>query len=66
MSLPPFLVQAQPAAVPCRSRQGNDPDWGLFKDIICELYESSKLEDVMRIMEQEHKFKARYMIPLGC
>jgi hypothetical protein len=32
-----------------------------FRDIITELYvgQGNKLEDVMRIMESEHNFKAR-------
>lgn len=55
-----FPSQAQPVAIPCRSRQGNDPDCGLLKDTICRLYSTNELNNVIWIMEEDYKFKARY------
>ena len=60
MSLSSFPSQVQPAANHCCSRQGNDPGWGLLKNTICELYATSELKDVMRIMVDKHNFRARY------
>lgn len=59
MPHPSFHSQAQPSTFHCRSRQGDDPNWEQLKEIICQLYKTNKLKDVIRTMEEDYNFKAR-------
>lgn len=42
------------------STEPTENDWERLKPIIQELYQNNKLEDVMKIMKQDYRFRARY------
>ena len=50
---------------PRLSRPQCAQDWEDRKDVVMELYESKTLKETMRIMEEEHLFKATYVPTTG-
>lgn len=42
-------------------RAYSPPDWEGYRDIISELYSNNELREVMRIMQEEHEFRATYV-----